>query len=136
MSAVASARALLGRLVHFDFSVRWLFVIDGVARSGGFFSGGLALVPRCAVIGQYTDETCNNAAQFVTMNNKIDHAFFLQKLSTLKAFGKFFPNSLLDHARAGEIRSSAFGFGDLEIAQHREGRRHASAWSDASGSKR
>ena len=60
------------------------------------------------------------------MNHHVHHAMFLQVFSTLKTLWKLFADGLLDHASARKTDQRA-GLRDLNIAQHRVGRRHAAS---------
>src|SRR5262249_61971110 len=63
-------------------------------------------------------------AQFAAVHDGVEHSMFEQKFRTLKTLGKLLTDRLLDHARAGEADQCA-GFGEVEIAEHRETGGHA-----------
>ena len=58
------------------------------------------------------------------IDDEIDHPFFEQELASLESLGQLLADRLLDDARAGEP-DLRLRFGDVEVAQHRETRRHA-----------
>ena len=60
----------------------------------------------------------------MAMHDHIDHAVVFQIFGALETIRQFFADGLFDHARAGKADQGA-GLGDLHIAQHRVGRRHA-----------
>src|SRR4051812_4369849 len=63
--------------------------------------------------------TRNVVLHLLAFDHRIEEALFEQELTPLKSFGQFLADRLLNHARAGEADECA-GFGDVEVAEHRE----------------
>ena len=57
--------------------------------------------------------------QVLAVNHGIQKPVLQKKFRGLKSFGKFLPDGLLDHARAGETDERA-RLGNVQVAQHGE----------------
>ena len=60
----------------------------------------------------------------LTLNDRIQKTVLQQELRPLKTFRQLLPDCLLDHPRSGKSDQRP-RFGDIQIAKHREARRHA-----------
>jgi hypothetical protein len=58
-------------------------------------------------------------AQLAAVHDGVEHAVFEQEFGALEPLGHLLADRLLDHTRTGESDQRA-GFGDVEIAEHRE----------------
>src|SRR6266849_3193285 len=57
--------------------------------------------------------------EVLAVDDGVEKTVFEQEFGTLKSFGKFLADGLLDDARAGETDERA-GFADVEVAEHGE----------------
>ena len=62
--------------------------------------------------------------QLAPVDDQVEHAALEQELAALEAVGQLLADGLLDDARPGEA-DQRLRLGDVEVAQHREARRHA-----------
>ena len=67
----------------------------------------------------------DGAFHFAAIDDEVEHPVLEEKLTALKSLGQLLANRLLDDARAGEANQRS-RLRDVQIAEHREARRHAS----------
>src|SRR5690606_31162921 len=91
-------------------TVRWFGRRRG--RRGGLRSSG-----------ELADEPGHRRLQFTAIDDQVHEAFLEQELGPLEPFWQLLLDRLFDHARAGKADERA-GFGDVDVAEHREAGRH------------
>ena len=70
------------------------------------------------------ERICKRGLHFTPIDDEVEHPFFQEELTSLKALGQFLADRLLDHARPRET-DERFGLGDVQVAEHREARGRA-----------
>jgi len=67
---------------------------------------------------------CDRSLELGPAHDQIEHAVLEQEFAALESLGQLLANRLLDDAWTGEADEGA-RLGDVEIAEHGEGSRHA-----------
>ena len=89
--------------------------------SGRAVAAGRRAAPGADAEPQHSRD---HVLQLAAVDDDVEHAAFEEELAALEALGQRLPDGLLDHPRAGKA-DERLRLGDVEVAQHREARRHA-----------